>query len=179
MGGGGGGWGIFESQEFFLVIKFLAWTFFRPSNKYFLGLIGVHEFFSFNFPLREYFFGTLRALRLTPSPPAPISFPMVRPLLERGDLRITICQLRIDDGIYNVARVQTLIGCRLFIVLKFVKIFWDAMPLSFPGRFAIVGLHSQCVLWRALMYYHVRFSWMKRVIMNKWPNFVKYSQALV
>ena len=71
----------------------------------------MHEFFSFNFPLREYFFGTLRALRLTPSPPpAPISFPMVRPLLERGDLRITIYQLRIDDGIYNVARVQTLIG---------------------------------------------------------------------
>ena len=29
------------------------------------------------------------------------------------------------------------------------------------------------------MYYHVRFSWIKRVIMNKWPNFVKYSQALV
>ena len=40
----------------------------------FLGLIGVHEFFSFNFPLREYFFGTSAA------PPRPISFLMVRPL---------------------------------------------------------------------------------------------------
>ena len=45
---GGGGWGIFESQEFFFVIKFLY--------EFFLGLIGVHEFFSFNFPLRKYFF---------------------------------------------------------------------------------------------------------------------------
>ena len=29
--------------------------FFRPQHEYFLGVIGVHEFFSFNFPLREYF----------------------------------------------------------------------------------------------------------------------------
>ena len=41
----------------------------------FLGLIGVQEFFSFNFPLREYFFCT------SPPPPLPpISFLMVRSL---------------------------------------------------------------------------------------------------
>ena len=39
----------------------------------FLGLIGVQEFFSFNFPLREYFF-------CTSPPPPPISFLMVRSL---------------------------------------------------------------------------------------------------
>ena len=69
MGVGGG---IFELQEFFFVIKFFAWILFRPLHEYFLGLIGVHEFFSFNFPLREYFFCT--------SPPPPLSFLMVRPL---------------------------------------------------------------------------------------------------
>ena len=51
-----GGRGIFEPQEFCFVIKFLVGIFFRPKHEYFLGLIGVHEFFSFNFPLREYFF---------------------------------------------------------------------------------------------------------------------------
>ena len=55
MGGGGG---IFEPQEFSFVIKFLVWIFFRPYHECFLGLIGMHEFFSFNFPLREYFFCT-------------------------------------------------------------------------------------------------------------------------
>ena len=34
----------------------------------------MHEFFSFTFPLREYFFCT------SPAPPPPISFLMVRPL---------------------------------------------------------------------------------------------------
>ena len=42
---GGGGRGIFELQEFFFVIKFLVWIFFRPLHEYFLGLIGLHEFF--------------------------------------------------------------------------------------------------------------------------------------
>ena len=56
MGGRGGG--IFEPQEFFFVIEFLVWIFFRPYHECFLGLIGMHEFFSFNFPLREYFFCT-------------------------------------------------------------------------------------------------------------------------
>ena len=36
-----------------------------------LGLIGVHEFFSFNFPPRKYFF-------VPHPPPFPISFLMVR-----------------------------------------------------------------------------------------------------
>ena len=36
---------------------------FRPQHEYFLGLIGVHEFFSFNFSLREYIFFVLRELR--------------------------------------------------------------------------------------------------------------------
>ena len=34
----------------------------------------MHEFFPFNFPLREYFFCT------SPAPPPPISFLTVRPL---------------------------------------------------------------------------------------------------
>ena len=53
-------------------------NFFRPKHEYFLGLIGVHDFFSFNFPLRQYFF-VLRA------PPPPISFLMVRPLIVGGE----------------------------------------------------------------------------------------------
>ena len=40
-----GGRGIFEVQEFFFVIKFPVWIFFRPLHEYFLGLIGVQEFF--------------------------------------------------------------------------------------------------------------------------------------
>ena len=40
-----GGRGIFELQEFFFVIKFLVWIFFRPLHEYFLGLIGMQEFF--------------------------------------------------------------------------------------------------------------------------------------
>ena len=75
---GGGGRGIFEPQEFFFVIKFLVWIFFRPKHEYFLGLIGMQEFFSFNLPLLEYFFCT--------SPAPPISFLMVRPLLGRLNL---------------------------------------------------------------------------------------------
>ena len=68
-----GGRGIFEPQEFFFVIKFNVRIFFRPQHEYFLGLIGVQEFFSFNFPLREYIF--LYFAR------TPISFLMVRPLV--------------------------------------------------------------------------------------------------
>ena len=47
---------MFEPQEFFFVIKFNLWTFFRPYHEYFLIL---------NFPLREYFLGTSP----TPLPP--------------------------------------------------------------------------------------------------------------
>ena len=55
----------------------------------FVGLIAVHEFFSFNFPLREYFF----VLR----PPA-ISFLMVRPLLpvEGQETCVTFCMFAIN-----------------------------------------------------------------------------------
>ena len=53
--------------------KFLGLIFFRPWHEYFLGLIGVHEFFLFNFPLRVYFF-----LYFAPTP-TPISSLMVRP----------------------------------------------------------------------------------------------------
>ena len=48
-------------------------NFFRPQHEYFVGLIVVQAFFSFNFPLREYFFC------ISPPPP-PISFLMVCPL---------------------------------------------------------------------------------------------------
>ena len=49
----GVGVGIFEPQYIFFVIKFVILISFRPLHEYFLGLIGVHEFFSFNFPLLE------------------------------------------------------------------------------------------------------------------------------
>ena len=63
-GGGVLAEGEFSSRKnFFFVIKFLVFLFFRPTHEYFLGLIGVHEFFSFNFRLREYFFCT------SPAPP--------------------------------------------------------------------------------------------------------------
>ena len=48
-------------------------NFFRPQHEYFVGLIVVQAFFSFNFPLREYFFC------ISPPPPKK-SFLMVRPL---------------------------------------------------------------------------------------------------
>ena len=52
-----GEWRIFE--PFFSLYEF----FLGRSMNIFLGLIGVHEFFSFKFPLREYFFFVLH-LRL-------------------------------------------------------------------------------------------------------------------
>ena len=57
------GRGMFEPQVFF----FLVWIFFGSQHEYFLGLIGVHGFFSFNFPLHagtDIFF----VLRQPPSP---------------------------------------------------------------------------------------------------------------
>ena len=56
---------IFEPQEFFCVIKLLVWIFFRPQHEYFLGLIGVHEFFHLIFPCANTFF----VLRPPPRPP--------------------------------------------------------------------------------------------------------------
>ena len=67
---GGGGEGNFRAAGTFFRYQIPCMNFFRPLYEYFLGLIGVQEFFSFNFPLREFFF----VLR-----PPPISFVMVRP----------------------------------------------------------------------------------------------------
>ena len=55
---------------------------FRYRIPYFLRLIGVHEYFSFNFSLREYFFCTSPV-----PPPPPIRFLMVRPLDLRQPLK--------------------------------------------------------------------------------------------
>ena len=55
--------GIFEPLAFFLLSNSLYEFFLGHSMNTFLGLIDVHEFFPFNFPLREYFFCT--------SPPPP------------------------------------------------------------------------------------------------------------
>ena len=58
----------------------------------FLGLIGVHEFFSFNFPLREYFFV------LRPPPLPPISFLMVRPLPRAAWVNSNMASRTSEDG---------------------------------------------------------------------------------
>ena len=73
MGGGGG---EFSSCSNFFSLSNSLYDFFWPWHEYFLGLIGVHDFFSFNCPLREYFFCSLPP----PPLPPPISFLMVRPL---------------------------------------------------------------------------------------------------
>ena len=58
MGGKGGD---FSSRSFFFSLSNSLYEFFLGhSMNIFLGLIGMHEFFSFNFPLREYFFFVLR-----------------------------------------------------------------------------------------------------------------------
>ena len=48
-------------------MKFPLYEFFRPLREYFLALRGVHEYFSLNFPIREYIFSLLR-------PPTPHKF---------------------------------------------------------------------------------------------------------
>ena len=53
---GGGGVGNFRVAGISFRYKIPRMNFFRPWYEYFLRLIGVHEFFSFNFPLRENFF---------------------------------------------------------------------------------------------------------------------------
>ena len=65
--------GNFRAAGIFLLSNCLNEFFLGHSMNIFLGLIGVHEFFSFNFTLRGYFFCTL-------PPPPPISFLMVPPL---------------------------------------------------------------------------------------------------
>ena len=59
--------GNFRAAGFFFRYQIPCMNFFRPQHEYFLGLIGVQKFFSFNFPLREYFF--LYFAR-PPSPPS-------------------------------------------------------------------------------------------------------------
>ena len=76
------GEGNFPAAGIFFRYQIPCMNFFRPKHEYFLGLIGVHDFFSFNFPLRQYFF----VLRPQPPPPAPpISFLMVRSLIVGGE----------------------------------------------------------------------------------------------
>ena len=69
-----GGEGNFRAAGVFFRYQIPGMNFFLGhSMNIFLGLTGVQEFFSFNFPLREFFF-VLRP------PPPPISFLVVRPL---------------------------------------------------------------------------------------------------
>ena len=56
MGMGGGG--EFSSRRNVFSLSNSLYEFFLGRGMNILGLIGVNEFFSFNFPLREYFFGT-------------------------------------------------------------------------------------------------------------------------
>ena len=78
----GGGGGEFSSRrDFFSLSNSLYDFILGHSMKFSLGLIGVHEFFSFKFPLCEYFFCT-SPVPQPPAPPPPISFLMVRPLNE-------------------------------------------------------------------------------------------------
>ena len=68
MGRGGGvGWGIFEPQAFFFVIKFLVWFFLGHSMNIFYGLLARMIFFFhfFIFPCANIF------VVLRPPPPAP------------------------------------------------------------------------------------------------------------
>ena len=52
MGGGGN----FRAAGIVFVIKFLVCIFFSPLHEYFLGLIGVQEFFLMKFSLARIFF---------------------------------------------------------------------------------------------------------------------------
>ena len=54
-----GEWRLSEPQESFFCYKIPSVIFFKPYHEYFLGLIGVHEFFSFTFPLPDIFLCTL------------------------------------------------------------------------------------------------------------------------
>ena len=62
---GGGGGEFWRPRNFFLLANSLYEFFLDRSMNVFLGLIGMHNFFSFNSPLREYFFCTSPA----PLPP--------------------------------------------------------------------------------------------------------------
>ena len=58
-----------EGGEFSSRMKFPLYEFFRPLREYFLALLSVHEYFSFNFPPREYIF-----FCTSPPPPTPQKF---------------------------------------------------------------------------------------------------------
>ena len=77
--GGGGGWGIFESQELFYRYQIPCINFFQAVSWISFGLIGVHDFFFHLIFLCANI--TFFILRLHPPPPPPIGFLMVRPLL--------------------------------------------------------------------------------------------------
>ena len=62
-------------------MKFPLYEIFRPLYEYFLALLGVHEYFSFNFPLREYIYFSYFVPPLPPPNSPPISFLMSRPLI--------------------------------------------------------------------------------------------------
>ena len=68
-----GGGGFSSRRNLFSLSNSLYEFFLGHSRNIFLGLTGVQDFFSFNFPLREYFFLYLAR-------PPPISFLMVCPL---------------------------------------------------------------------------------------------------
>ena len=59
--------GNFSAALRIFSLAFLLYDFFRPVHEYFLGLLGMHEFFSFNFPLQEFF------LVIRPLPPNKVS----------------------------------------------------------------------------------------------------------
>ena len=60
------GGGYFRAAGIFFRYQIPCMKFFRTWHEYFLGFIGVHVFFSFSFPLREYFF-----VYFAPPPPPP------------------------------------------------------------------------------------------------------------
>ena len=71
---GGGGEGNFRTAGIFFRYQIPWMNFFRPWHEYFLGLIGVHDFFfRLVFPCANIFFFVLRP------PRPPISFLMVCP----------------------------------------------------------------------------------------------------
>ena len=118
-----GGGGIFEPQEFFFVIKFL-YEFFRPQHEHFLGLIGVQEFFSFNFPLREYF------LVLRPPPNKFSNGSSLRKVMVgggKGDFLRCIGYFLLTFSLYEFFRS----GLENFIGLLgvHVNLFWFNFPL--------------------------------------------------
>ena len=112
-----GGGGDFRATGIFFVIKFLVWIFFRPWYEYFLGLIGVQEFFSFSFPLLEYFFCT----SLAPHPSHP----------HQAYERRTPTEVRPFPWICLDANKFVLLGFFSLITTICPKIFEKRMSLDF------------------------------------------------